>query len=301
MLVRAVYWRFEYWKPFAKEEDWAEGGWKHGRAGMTSGGFCSQGCDDLFQKCQRVLLMHVVGRSAKSLSWSALDSSDVDQWIIIFARSNFLSIWQAVITRQPTNTILYMERLVSEELPKYRVTHRTVAPRPWYFEKLLDEWVVEQMLTALLLELLLQSFTGREDDFTFNLIKALFQRPVNVFSPLCLGQCWGDVWPKRGFCAPKWNKHWFVRVFVRVWFDCINLYLMKMLVVVVGEVSSSSLSLNMSKICLFPYYMGTDAVYGRVSAEVQLIDSLESWLTNWGNIVHGRIFSVKYLLVELGT
>lgn len=31
-------------------------------------------------------------------------------------------------------------------------------------------------------------------------------------------------------------------------------------------------SLNMPKICLFPYYIGTDAVCGRVSAEVQLTE-----------------------------
>lgn len=45
------------------------------------------------------------------------------------------------------------------------------------------------MLTVLLLESLLQSFTGREDDFTFSLIKALSWCLINVFSSLCLGRC----------------------------------------------------------------------------------------------------------------
>lgn len=40
------------------------------------------------------------------------------------------------------------------------------------------------MLTVLLLESLLQSFTGREDDFTFSLIKALSRCLINVFSSL---------------------------------------------------------------------------------------------------------------------
>lgn len=49
--------------------------------------------------------------TARSASWGALDPSDVDQWAIIAARSRFLSVWQAVITRQTTNTALYMGRI----------------------------------------------------------------------------------------------------------------------------------------------------------------------------------------------
>lgn len=96
---------------------------------------CSQGCDDLFRS---------VSASCCCPRW---DAQPRVRWIhqtlingeLFFARSNFLRIWQAVITRQPADRALYMERFGAEELPTDRVTCRTVAPRPWCFEKLLDE------------------------------------------------------------------------------------------------------------------------------------------------------------------
>lgn len=65
---------------------------------------------DLFRGVSTSLLC-VTGRPARSVSWGALDPSDVDQWVIIAARSRFSSAWQAVMARQPTGTILHVGRV----------------------------------------------------------------------------------------------------------------------------------------------------------------------------------------------
>lgn len=55
-----------------------------------------------------------------------------------------------------------------------------------------------------------------------------------------------------------------------MYLESITLYQMKMFIIVVEEVVMSSVSLKVSQICLFSYYLGNDTVYGKVSAEVQL-------------------------------
>lgn len=78
-----------------------------GGAGSPWGGFAAGAVVDLPRNVSTSLLCS----PARSASWGALDRSDIDQWAIIAARSRFLSVWQAVITRQTTNTALYMGRI----------------------------------------------------------------------------------------------------------------------------------------------------------------------------------------------
>lgn len=104
---------------------------------------------------------------------------------------------------------------------------------------------------------------------------------IDVFSSAYLRHCRRVL---RCSCTPKWNKHWFVRGFVvHVYLESINLYQMKMFIIVVEAVVMSFLSLNVSKICLFSYYLGNDTVYSKVSAEVQLGWGSQSagWQMKW--------------------